>query len=204
MKKLATIIAAVAAFAASAFDRAEFTAQVLRHGKDLTAQVNELRENKQKHPKYFNFRGTDAQKKAAYAAQLKKYNAWMTAYKPASRDRLILADAYTELKRCSDSRARDIAVEISAIITPSESVDGIYDHWVIRNGTMTNTAESWTGATPIEINFDKDAIAKFQLPIGPAKGQWRRIKFMDGIMHYGTLTKWTQRHPRQSDPFAAR
>jgi len=206
MKKLLTTLFALIAVAATAtdFNREAFTVQVLQKGKALHAQLETLRQNKQKHPKYFRFKGTDAQKKAAYAAQLKRYNAWQAEFAPASRDRLILAEAYTELKRCTDERAQDIAVELSGVFITVESIDGIYADWVVKDGYLYHQKYMNDDAKQrIPVVFDANGIMKFQLTFGSARGQWRRIKFEDGVMVYGSMKAWTQRHPRQADPFAA-
>jgi len=120
MIRLLAAILTLTALSVTASERLALLEQVQTRGKALHEKVETLRKSAQKHPSKFKFKGTDAQKKAAYAAQLKRYNEWKSEYDPAIRDRSILAEAYAELRKCSESRAADIKIELSGMIDGQE------------------------------------------------------------------------------------
>lgn len=197
--KAFTLISILFAITAFGSDRDNLLGEVKEKGKALHVIVTELKDSHQKHPKHFKFRGSDQQKQAAYNAQLKRHNEWMAKYTPAARDLEVFVDAYGELLICSDSRARDMRIELSAVLdgskaTPVADIDGQYGNWVIKDGTVSNVvlADDET----FKWNPVNDVV-RFQLPGGSAKGEWRRMKIVDGIMHYGTTKKWTQKYPKK-------
>jgi len=132
MKKLFALLA-IAATAINSFavDRLELMEKIRNRGVELTNTIQDLEQTPEKHPDSFKFRGTLAQRKAAYAAQESKHGAWVLKYKPAIQERETLKKAYQELVVCQQSRVADIAVELSGVMDLEVTeVDTLVGDWV--------------------------------------------------------------------------